>query len=185
MKKLKKDLLNCLKREKLLIDIILFGSALKSKNAPNDIDLALLFREKQYEQIEEITYAIKKIGDANNTELDIEPIVIDDFYKKPICFILLHEGFSIKNNAFISEMIKMKPGILISYSLQNKNKSDKVRFSYALYGRKKGEGFLRAINGKEAGKGSIIIPTEKEEAAKSFFKQWETNINEQRIFLKE
>lgn len=177
--------MSCLKREKLLIDIIIFGSALKSKQEPNDIDLAAIFREKKYEQIEEISYDIKKIGDANKKELDIEPIIIDDFYKKPICFTLLHEGFSIKNNAFLNKMIKMKPGILIGYSLKNKNRSDKVRFSYALYGRKKGEGFLREIHGKEAGKGSIIIPIDKEEAAKNFFKQWEISTNKQRIFIKE
>ena len=58
-----------------------------------------------------------------------------------------------------------------------------MRFSYALYGRKKGKGFLRKIGGKEVGKGSIFVPVAKQELASDFFKQWNVSFNEQRISI--
>ena len=51
MKKLEKSLKNFLKKENRLVDIFLFGSAIKKKEIPSDIDIIALFRDKDYEKI--------------------------------------------------------------------------------------------------------------------------------------
>jgi len=183
MKKLKQNLKSCLKKENFLVDIFLIGSALKSKTEPGDIDIISLFRDKDYEKIENINYKIKEIGDKLNLKLHIEPIIIDDLFNQKIYISILHEGFSIKNMKLISEILKFEPDLLITYSLKDKKASDKVRFSYALYGRKKGEGFLKDIKGKEVSKGSILVPIDKQELVREFFRQWNISFNEQRISI--
>ena len=183
MKKLKISLKNLLKKEKFLVDIFIFGSALKSKEKPNDTDLITLFRDKDYEKIEAILYKIKKIGDGLGINLHTEPIIIDNLHNQDIYVSLLHEGFSIKNNQFLSELLGFKPFLLITYNLKNRKNSDKVRFSYALYGRKKGEGLLNNLNGKALGRGSILVPINKQEIVKEFFKQWGVEYKEQKISI--
>lgn len=181
MKKLKLSLKSLLKKETFLADIFIFGSALKSKEKPKDIDLIALFRNKNYEKIEDILYKIKKIGELLSINLHTEPIIIDNLHKEPIYKSILHEGFSIKNMQFLQDMLNFKSSLLITYHLKDKKASDKVRFSYALYGRKKGEGVLKSLNGKEIGKGAILIPISKQSIIEEFFKQWNIKYKEQRV----
>jgi len=97
MKKLKRNLQNLLKKEKCLVDVYIFGSALKGKDEPKDIDLISLFRDKDYKLIEDINYEIKKIGDKLELNLHIEPLIVDDMFSNRAHRNIIHEGFSIKN----------------------------------------------------------------------------------------
>lgn len=172
-----------LKKENFLVDIFIFGSVLKSKENPRDIDILLLFRFKDYKKIEDISYEIVKIGKKINLNLHVEPIIIDDLHKEKVYSSILHEGFSIRNNKFISELLGFEAYSLITYSLKDKTASDKVKFSYALYGRKKGAGFLASVKGKEIGRGAIIVPVSKEELVREFFGQWKAPFNAQRLMI--
>jgi len=183
MKKLKTNLKSLLRKEHDLIDIYIFGSALKEKDVPEDIDVLPVFRNRNYEKIEEVTYLLAKLGSSLGLKLHVEPVVIDDLYSQKIYPSVLHEGFSIKQNDFLRNIIKFKSHILFKYDLINKSASDKVRFSYALYGRKKGEGFLKEIGGLEVGRGSFLSPVEKQELTRSFFREWDVKFEEQRIGL--
>ncbi len=183
MKKLKASLKNFLKKESYLVDLILFGSALKGKAKPGDIDLIALFRDHDPEKIESILYQIRKNGEEQGLDLHVEPIIVDYMFDQKVYPLLLHEGFSIRCSEFIHQKLNLQPFMLITYQLEGKNASDKVRFSYALYGRTKGEGLLNKIKGKVVGKGSILIPVSHQETIKMFFKQWEVTYNEQRMFI--
>ena len=182
MKKLEKDLRKLLKRENLLADIILFGSAVKSKERPKDIDVCAIFRDKNFQKIEDILYKINKIGRECGLKMHCEPLVIDNIYKESVYVSLLHEGYSISNKKLLKDMLNFKSLILITYSLQDKKPSDKVRFSYALYGRKK-DGLLHKIHGIEVGRGAILIPTDKLELIRDLFKQWNIRQKEQRVII--
>ena len=183
MRKLKANLRNLLKKESTLIDAFLLGSALKGKEKPNDIDIITLFRDKNLEKIEDINYKAKKLGDKLDLNLHIEPIIVDNLYEEPVYISLLHEGFSIRKMKYLHDMLNFKSYLLIKYNLMNKNKSDKVRFSYALYGRKNGQGVLKGLKGMESGRGSILVPVEKQHEAKEFFRLWNVEYREQRIAL--
>lgn len=165
-----------------MVDIFIFGSVLKGKEQPGDIDLISLFRQRDYKIIEEIDYKIKKEGDADNLTIHIEPLVIDDMHSSEVYRNIIHEGFSIKSMKPVKKMLNLNPFLLITYNLRNKNPSEKVMFSYALFGRKKGEGLLKELGGRELGKGSILIPIEQESNIESFFKQWNVDSKKQRVF---
>lgn len=172
-----------LKKEKYLVDIFLFGSAFKGKEKPNDVDIIALFRDNNYEKIEEILYQIKKAGEKLKILLHIEPVVVDQLYNQKVYPFLLHEGFSLKNMKFLHDMLGFEPFVLITYNLETKTSSEKVRFSYALYGRKEGDGVLKKLKGRVVGKGSFLIPIKQQATIKSFFEQWNTRYTEQRIFI--
>jgi len=182
MKRLEEELRKLLKKESFLVDIILFGSAMKSKERPGDIDACAIFREKNYEKIENILYEITNIGKKMQLKLHCEPLVIDNIYKEPLYASLLHEGYSIHNRKALREMLKFESFILLTYSLKDKKPSDKVRFSYALYGRKK-DGILHKIHGKEVGKGTVMVPIDKIEIIRELFRQWNVKCTEQRVVL--
>lgn len=183
MKKLKAGLKSFLRRENYLVDLILFGSALKGKAKPGDIDVVALFRSHDPEKIENILYQLRKKGEELGLELHAEPIVVDHMFDQKVYPLLLHEGFSIRCSELIHKKLNLQPLVLVTYQLENKSASDKVRFSYALYGRNKGEGVLSKIKGKVVGKGSILIPIAHQETIKPFFRQWGVEYKEQRVFV--
>ncbi len=183
MRRLKQNLGSLLKKESFLADIFLFGSALKSKEKPGDVDAIALVREKDYAKIENAVYSIKKIGDKLNINLHIESIVIDGLFREKIYASIIHEGFSIREMKFIRELLDFRSYMLFTYKLENKKSSEKVRFSYALYGRKKGEGILNSLKGEIIGKSSILVPIEKQEIMRSFLKNWNISYKEQRVSI--
>jgi predicted nucleotidyltransferase len=171
--------------EKLLVDIFLFGSALKGKRKPGDIDVIALFREKDFERIEDIIYSIKKSCESEGIRLHIEPLTVDGMLSEPVYASILHEGFSIRHGRNVSQLMGLISATLFSYSLEGKTSSEKVRFSYALYGRKAGEGFAKTIGAEEVGRGALMVPIGKAEAAKEFFETWSVKFSERRIWLLE
>ena len=168
-----------LKKEKPLADIFVFGSAVKGKERPNDIDIIGFFREKDYNAAEDILYMAKKAADSLGISLHTEPMFAEDLFQ-PVLLSVLHEGFSVRHNKSIKELLGVTPYFLIAYSLAGKTPSQKVMFSYALYGRKKGEGMLAEIKGKVAGRGSILVPAESEARIAAFLKNKNVQFTEQR-----
>lgn len=183
MRKLKESLKSLLKKESFLADIFLFGSALKSKEKPGDVDVIALLRDRNFGKAEDVIYSIKKLGDNLGLNLHIESIVVDNLFREKIYASIIHEGFSIREMKFIRELLNFKSYMLFTYKLENKKPSDKVRFSYALYGRKKGEGLLRNLKGEIIGKSSILVPIEKQEIMKSFLKNWNIEYKGQRVSI--
>lgn len=166
-----------------MVDIFLFGSVLKSKEKPRDVDIIALFRCKDLKKMEDVLYCLKKIGDELKIDLHAEPIVVDNIFREKVYASVIHEGFSIKEMKFIRDMMGFRSYMLFTYNLENKKPSDKVRFSYALYGRKKGEGLLKNLKGEIIGKSSILVPVEKQEVMRNFFKNWNIEYKEQRVSI--
>ena len=175
--KLKKYLKN-----KIIADIFIIGSAIKDKIKPQDIDVIVLFKNKDYEIMQEIIYEIKK--DIGIEQLHIEPLFVENMFKEKIFSSIIHEGISIRNNKNVGELIGYKPFSLFSFSLEKLEKIEKVRFAQALYGRKK-NGLLKQENGKALGKGVFIIPINKEELFREIMLKFKTKFNVKRILLKD
>ena len=115
MKKLKVNLKNFLRKENYLVDLILFGSALKGKAKPGDVDLIALFRGSDPEKIEDILYKIRKSGEGLGLDLHVEPIIVDSMFDQKVYPLLLHEGFSIRSSEFIHKKLNLQPLALITY----------------------------------------------------------------------
>ena len=169
-------------KNKLIIDIILIGSALKDKQIPRDIDLIILFREREHQQIEETIYSIKKSLEEYN--LHIEPLVIDKLFESKIFSSIIHEGFSIKYNKSLSEIIGHIAASLFKFSLEKLNNVEKVRFAQTVYGRKN-DGLLQKENGTSLGKGAFMVPVGKEELFKEVLTKFKAEFTIKWIFVKD
>lgn len=145
---------------KEVVDIVQFGSSVLEESNPNDIDIAVIFNKIPLKQQLEEAQGIKK---QLEREFDL-PIHIKsyDFYsffdkgnfaKEGILFY----GISLINREYFSEKLGLKPKIHISYSLNNLEKKDKVRFNYMLNGKKGNYGLLREFQGKLLNPGLIEI----------------------------
>ncbi|MEK6903033.1 MAG: nucleotidyltransferase domain-containing protein [Nanoarchaeota archaeon] len=168
------------KIKKSIIDIFIIGSALKNKLRPNDLDILVLFREENLKEVGERLFEIKEnIAEKN---IHIEPIFVDNLFEEKITLTVFHEGFSIKKNKFISELIKLNSFSIFSFNLANLSKIEKVRFAQALYGRKK-DGLIHAEEGIVLGQGSFMINVQKEEIFKEFMKKWNVKYLKKRAFV--
>jgi len=163
-----------------IVDIFIIGSSLKNKLVPGDLDIIVLFREKKVD-VGDLLYEIKE-GSNFIKELHIESIFVESFFSEKIFLTILHEGFSIKENKFVSELLGLNSLSIFTYDLKNLPKVGKVRFAQALYGRKK-DGLLFSEKGTSLGNGSFMIPVKREEIFKEFLKKWKVSFKYKRAFV--
>ena len=167
MKSIISKLKNELKNDEIA-DIVIFGSYMKGKDNPNDIDLLIIFKEKINKDIE---YGIKK---KLSDKFDINSITLkefmgDDFIAKEGIFL---EGYSISKNKRVSEILSMNSFALIKYNISEIKGSNRTRFYYALLGRNNNEGFLKRLNAKKLSDNIIICKYEDIEKVKEFLYNW-------------
>jgi len=178
IQKLRSILKNKIKEN--IIDIFIIGSTLKNKLSPRDLDLIVFFKEKNLKDVEEKLFEIKE--SLNRKEVHIEPLFSEEIFEEKITLNIFHEGFSIKKNKFLFELVKLNSFSIFSFSLENLSKIDKVRFAQTLYGRKK-NGLLQQEKGVILGQGSFMIDIEREEIFKEFMKKWKVKFERRRAFV--
>ena len=119
--------------DKEVHDVIIFGSFIKGKTKPEDIDIAIISdREK---------FKIKGFH--------ISVISINDFFK-PVGLIntLLREGYSLIRNKSFSEVYGFKNQCLFKYELSDLPASKKVQVVNFLRGRRDEKGLVLEKGGE-------------------------------------
>jgi len=185
MKKLKEKLEKYLKN-KLIVDIFVIGSSIKEKFDFRDIDIIVLFREKDYKNIENVLYDIKK--NTHIEKLHIEPLIIDNMFNESIFSSLIHEGISIKHGRSMGEIIGYKPFLLFMFSLEGLDNVKKVRFAQTVYGRGKisgKKGILQEEGGINIGRGAFLVPIDKEHILRDVMLKFRVKFKVKRIFVKD
>lgn len=152
-----------------IADIFLFGSAVKGKEFPKDIDICIIFRKKISREI--INSVEERIG---KFDIHISSLVIDNFFRKPHSLIktLLTEGISILNGKPFIQNFSFLSYVLYSYNLSKLKPSEKVRFVYLLKGRKKEAGIIEKMNGEWITDSCFIIPIQKDSEMLIILKKW-------------
>ena len=155
-----------------LIDIILFGSAIRNKDNPNDIDVLILFKDKIDS---DISYELKKEFRSAGFEVEISSIN----YEKLISgnFLpsegIISDGYSFIYNKFISEGLGYMHFHLFRYELQALNKSERMRFYYSLYGRTKDKkGMISELKAIKFSETILLCPSENSDRMKVFLDSW-------------
>ncbi|MFH1440297.1 MAG: nucleotidyltransferase domain-containing protein [Candidatus Woesearchaeota archaeon] len=148
-KKFLKELKNLLKKYKYLKDIIIFGSYVKGKLRPNDVDIAIiLINESELIDIKkDITNIAKQIKINKNIDIEIVDSIYDMLWP-----VLLREGFSIKKNKYLFELYNIKPCVLYKYNLTKLNPVQKVQFTRGL------KTMIRSVSGKILSRTVVLIP---------------------------
>jgi len=161
LKNLKKSLI-FEKNNNDIFDIIIYGSIIKGKLKPSDIDVMIIFLKgklaERLDRLQEIKNKIKKVVDM---KIDIKQMVLKDFFS-PGFFArtgVLLEGFSIFNNKPFSETMGFKAFSIFSYTLSGLTHTQKIKIGYILKGRGS-KGLIEQLNGKRLGSGAIKVPIE-------------------------
>lgn len=154
----------CLKAEKeeRIFDIVIFGSLVKGKPDPRDIDIMVIFIEGSLKErvdiIQGIKSRIKKKIDAN---LDIKQCLLKDLFSPEFLARtgILLEGYSIFKAKKFCETLGFSSYSLFWYNLKNLSHSQKVKFNYILAGRNQ-KGVIELLNGTRLMSGVVKIPIE-------------------------
>ncbi|MEA2038031.1 MAG: nucleotidyltransferase domain-containing protein [Nanoarchaeota archaeon] len=160
-------------------DVVLFGSSLRGKFKPRDIDLGVLIKdEDEKKSIDLVDSLSKLIPDSHINILTLSSFIGGNSISKT----LMQEGYSIKRNNDFSLLLGFSHKSMFVYSLRSFSPSKRVRFHYMLKGRKS-KGVLKEVEGKFIGTGSIIVPTSKEDILKEVFDYWNVDYKILRVLL--
>jgi predicted nucleotidyltransferase len=148
--------LGCLLKDKEIIDIIIFGSFIKGKSIPSDIDIALITNKELKHSIE---------------GFHISTIKPEEIFLAPPSLVntLFREGYSLKNNAFWAEVLRFKNRILFTYTLKEMPSSKKVQIVNILRGKNKSSGLVEEKKGEWLANQVFLIPIEEEHLFEQFF----------------
>jgi predicted nucleotidyltransferase len=162
--KLRGKLKTYLKKYKELEDVVIFGSFVKDKSKPNDIDVALIMYEKNYDIAAEIK---REIGTITDIEVHITTVTFKEFYTEEIWKSIIAEGYSIKNSKFLKDLMKVKPMEIITYNLHKLNPSEKTMFNRAVHSE------MSLTGAFQISAGSIAVPEHKSGEMGGFFDYWQ------------
>jgi len=176
-----KKIKNWIKKNNV-IDVILFGSVVREKNNPNDIDLCIISEDEKKSL--DIIDSLGRLLDSIKVKSHISFITPEEFISgNTLAKTLLNEGYSIKKEKSLSSNWGLENKSLFNYNLKNFSSSKRVRFHYMLNGRYGTKGILDEVNGKIIGTGSILIPTDKEDLLKEILNEWKVDFKIMRLLI--
>ncbi len=182
LEKLKKSLAIKPKNKNEIVDIILFGSAVKGKYLPKDIDICIIFKNKP---IPEILKEIEEKAKKTKLNIHISTLTAKNFFTAPHSLIktILKEGRSILTKKTISEIYGLSAYSLYTYSLTKMTPTEKVRFIYTVKGRKNEKGFVKKIGGEWITDSCFIIPINKDSEIQKLLKRWNIQYKRKNVLL--
>jgi len=139
-----------------VVDIIIFGSVAKGKLNNNDIDIAVLEKGVNKKEFRE------RLDKLKLKNVDVQFLSIED-YNKFIWVTLIREGFSVKQNKYLTEIYRIKPVVLYKYSLKTLTNSKKVMFERAIKNFKGIEKLSNSV---------VLVPIKLTSDFNEFLKIW-------------
>lgn len=155
-------------KEKIL-DIIVFGSSVRGKMSPRDVDVAILIKDTGEHELSALRAEFEKMFTvpAHLNLYRMEDIFFSDALKP-----FLEEGISLRDMKPVHQKIGFESGSIFSVEVKHLQKSKKVLFSYALHGKKNLEGILHKVKGKTIGRAVFYIPAGHTDEFKEFLELW-------------
>jgi len=156
--------------EEEILDIVIFGSFVKGKEKPKDLDLLVVYKAKINS---EFSYKIKKQLETLGFAIDLVSKSYSDLFKTDFLAreSYLSEGYSLVQKKFIAEGLGYKPMVIFRYDIKNFNKSQRMRFYYSLYGRNS-EGMIKRLKLHKFSERIIISLIEESENVKEYLNSW-------------
>lgn len=178
----------CLKNEKkdpALFDITLFGSSVKGKQKPRDIDIAAVYTKGSLrERLDKLRGMKKKIRALfPNIEIDAFTILLEElfqpgFFARSGVFL---EGISLLDGKPLAEKMGFKAYSLFTYTLEKLPHTKKVTFNYLLAGRGTLKGMIAHCHGERLVSGAVKIPIEKSIEFEDVLKMHKINYKKKNI----
>ena len=160
-------------KTKEIFDILVYGSIVRGKDNPNDIDIVIFLNGiKSVNEKLELAEKLKSNLDSMDLEVDVKAIDLSDLEDNSFIArqAILSEGYSLIDGKFLHEKFGFKAFAIFSYSLKNLTYSQKKMFYYALKGRREQKGLLELKGAKMLGDCVIEVPLTSSEEFKELFK---------------
>lgn len=161
------------KYKKDLEDIVLFGSFVKGKESPKDIDLLMIFKNKVDKKIELEFKKEMNIPEADINSITSSELEGEGFIAKEGIYL---EGISIVDGKPLNERLGFTSVAFLKYDLSKIKGSERVKFYYALQGRKGSRGFLGSVAAKRYAESVIVCDYDELERLKAFFEHWKIEL---------
>lgn len=162
-----------MKKYNLLEDIVIFGSFVREKTSPKDIDIAFLVHKKDEHTLEKIELEIKKLIEL---KIDTITLTIKDVYS-PVWLSIILEGWSVRQGEFLPVLYGTRAKILYKYSIKMLNPVQKVQFDRGL------KKLLEDLEGIRLIRTIVLIPLQKSEQFEEFLQTWKIEFETQRYTL--
>ncbi|MDD4878171.1 MAG: hypothetical protein PHO02_03990 [Candidatus Nanoarchaeia archaeon] len=174
LKSLSQSLKPLLKKYETIEDIIFFGSFVKGKSKPKDIDVALLVCTKDENSISKLEKEIE--AGLLGMKADFTVFTLKEIYSE-VWLSVITSGFSVSRGAFLREAYGIAPCKLYKYALTSLSPVQRVQFSRGLKAvsdETKSVRLSRAI---------VIVPLENSERFEEFLKTWDIDFETRRYEL--
>jgi len=169
-----------------VIDIVQFGSSVLEESKPNDLDIAVIFKNIQLkEQLEERQKIKNQLQKQVELPIHIESFDFNSFFDKGNFARegILFYGKSLISGKNFSENLGLIPKLIISYVLKDLKKKDKVKFNYMLNGKGGSYGLLRKFSGKITYPGAVETAPEYENVFLKHMKKITNKISIEKVFV--
>ncbi len=186
LKESQKKLILKYNKEKIL-DIVQYGSSLTLEKSPNDIDIAVVFRniplKQQLEESQKIKSQLEPFFDK---QIHIKAYDLDSFFDKGNFAkdSILFYGKSLVYGDYFSALFGILPKIIIKYNLAKFEKKQKIKFNYLLNGKGGEYGLLREYGGRLVAPGVIEIEPRHENIFLEAMKKLSPELIIEKIFIK-
>jgi len=169
-----------------VFDIILYGSFVKGKDEARDIDILVIFKQKNLKERTDLVQDFKEILTKKINNIDLKTINLRELFEKEFLArqSILVEGYSLLSDMALAEKIGFKGYALFTYNLQKLNHNEKTKFTYALIGRNS-EGIVKQLGGISLGRGALIIPIGNGLVFENFLLKWGVSFNKKAILISE
>ncbi len=168
--KLKNELKKITKDHLKVIDVLVFGSTVRGKSHPSDIDILLLFKEKVDKNIE---YLVRNILQKYAKNLSLisktEKTVVDAAFDARES--MLFEAKSLLTGKNLAQQYGFSSFGMFKYHFSHWSKLQKTKFYYALNGRGK-KGIAESFGCIKLSDSVMLVPLEHIEEFRSFLESW-------------
>lgn len=161
----------------VLLDIFLFGSSVRGKRTPDDVDILVVFKEKRDRQL---AYTLRKELEALvDLPVSVTVKTYADLFSKNFSAreSLLTEAYSLVRSCGFSSGLGFSTRVLFLYELKGKSKSERMRFYYSLYGRNS-EGMLSLLGAVKYADRLILCPVASQDKMRAYLISWQLDFRE-------
>lgn len=163
-------------------DLVVFGSFVKEKAFPEDVDIAAITKpailpDDVERGTKEILDSIQGEFGKRISKIHLQVVNAADMSKEPIFLTLIKEGYSVREEKFLRDLYDITPEVLYKYSLKDFTSVQKVQFDRGL------KTVLAECEGEKLGRTVALVPLDASSAFEEFLKTWKLEFEKRRFEL--
>lgn len=158
-------------------DVIVFGSLMRGKESPSDIDILILF---QFKEDRELAYNLRKSMEKNYPKVEVIPKTFESLMSSTFQAreTVLWEGYSCRTGQPFAEGFGFFPQVLFKFHFKKISASRRIQFFYSLKGRGGSPGMINRLGLSKFSDGVLACPVRYVEEVRQYLNSWDAQIEE-------